>query len=131
MIARLLSKRLHRPEALRLLIRDVIGRRHRRLPLPWHVTEAAQWLLRAQQATPDEGVSGAYSFEDGWVASYPETTGYIIPTLLAVAEYSGDARYRDRALAMADWELGIQYPEGGFPGHFVDRQNPPIVFNTG
>jgi rhamnogalacturonyl hydrolase YesR len=131
MIAKLLSKRLHRPEALRLLISDAIGRRHRRLPLPWHVAEAAQWLLRAQQATPDDGVSGAYSFEDGWVASYPETTGYIIPTLLAVAEYSGDTRYRDRALAMADWELGIQYPEGGFPGHFVDRQNPPIVFNTG
>ena len=35
------------------------------------------------------------------------------------------------ALAMAEWELTVQYPEGGFPGHFVDRPNPPVVFNTG
>ena len=113
------------------MLKDALRIRHRRVALRRHVYEAAEWLLRAQQATPDDGVSGAYSFEDGWVASYPETTGYIIPTLLGVAEYLGDPRYRDRALAMAEWELGIQYPDGGFPGHFVDRRNPPIVFNTG
>lgn len=131
MIARLWRKRLHRPEALRLLLRDAVGMRHRRFALGRHVSEAAQWLLRAQDATPDGGVSGGYSFEDGWIASYPETTGYIIPTLLGVAEYTGDPGYRDRALAMAEWALSIQYPEGGFPGHFVDRRNPPVVFNTG
>ena len=131
MIAKLRRKRLHRPEALRLLLKDALGVRHRRFAVRRHVHEAAEWLLRAQQATPDHGVSGAYTFEDGWVASYPETTGYIVPTLLGVAEYMGDPRYRDAALAMAEWERTVQYPEGGFPGHFVDRPNPPVVFNTG
>jgi hypothetical protein len=32
---------------------------------------------------------------------------------------------------MADWLIGLQRPEGGFPGHFTDRSNPPVVFNTG
>ena len=75
MIASLWRKRLHRPEALRLLLGDTIRIRHHRVSLSRHVGEAAQWLLRAQQATPDDGVSGGYSFEDGWIASYPETTG--------------------------------------------------------
>jgi uncharacterized protein YyaL (SSP411 family) len=131
MIARIWKQRMHRPTALELLLRDILRRRHHRFALIGHVSEAARWLVRARLATPDDGVSGGYSFEDGWIASYPETTGYIIPTLLSVAEYTGDSSFYDHALAMAEWELGIQYPEGGFPGHFVDRKNPPVVFNTG
>src|SRR5712691_12790743 len=79
MITKLWRKRLHRPEALRLLLRDAVRLRHDRLALNRHVSEAAQWLLRAQRATPDDGVSGGYSFEDGWIASYPETTESIRP----------------------------------------------------
>ncbi len=30
---------------------------------------------------------GSYHLVDGWSASYPETTGYIIPTLFAAAEH--------------------------------------------
>lgn len=131
MIAKLLRKRLHRPEALRLILRDAVGIRGPQWDSHRHLTEAARWILRAQDATADGGVSAAYSFEDGWVASYPETTGYLIPTLLAFSEYSGEPVYRDRALAMAEWELTVQYAEGGFPGHFVDRRNSPVVFNTG
>ncbi|MGH7396395.1 MAG: hypothetical protein ACRELW_02565 [Candidatus Rokuibacteriota bacterium] len=131
MIARLLRKRLHRPEAIRLLIRDALGGRGPVLDNRRHLAEAARWILRAQAATPDTGVSGGYSFEDGWIASYPETTGYIIPTLLDYAAYAGESIYRDHALSMARWELGVQLESGGFPGHFVDRAHPPVVFNTG
>jgi uncharacterized protein YyaL (SSP411 family) len=92
---------------------------------------AAEWLLRAQEATPDNGVSGGYSFEDGWIPSYPETTGYIIPTLISYSEFSGDPAFRERALKMSEWELSCQLRSGAFPGHFVNRVNPPIVFNTG
>jgi hypothetical protein len=131
MIGRVLRKRLHRPEALGLLARDCWGQRGPVLSNQRHLEEAAQWLLRAQAATPDAGVSAAYSFEDGWAASYPETTGYIIPTLLRYADYCGNAEYRTQALAMAEWELTVQLSCGGFPGHFVDRSHPPVVFNTG
>ena len=131
MIRRILRKRLYRPEALTLLAREYRERRGPILSNQVHLAEAAQWILRAQAATPDEGVAGGYSFEDGWIASYPETTGYIIPTLLGYADYCSDPIYRERALAMARWELDVQLPDGGFPGHFVDSAHPPVVFNTG
>ena len=131
MIRKLLRKRLHRPEALGLLLHDLTGRRRPVQNARRHLVEAAEWILGAQAATPDDGVAGAYTFEDGWVASYPETTGYIVPTLLATAEVLEEPRYGAHALRMAGWLLTVQYDGGGFPGHFVDRRHPPIVFNTG
>jgi hypothetical protein len=124
-------KRLYRTEALRLMARDLRGWRGPVRAPGEHLDAAARWILRAQAATRDDGVSGGYSLEDGWIASYPETTGYIIPTLLAYADYSGKREYAAHALAMADWECAVQLPEGGFPGHFVNQTNPPAVFNTG
>jgi hypothetical protein len=131
MIATLWRKRLYRPEALRLVARDLRGWRGPVRPTAEHLEAAAQWVRRAQAATPDDGVAGGYSFEDGWIASYPETTGYLIPTLLAYADYSGTREWSALALAMAEWECAVQLPGGGFPGHFVDRTHPPVVFNTG
>ena len=131
MIRRLARARLYRRQPVVLLLRDLVGRRGPLLDRRVHLEEAARWLLRAQAATQDDGVAAAYSFEEGWVGSYPETTGYIIPTLLAYAERVDSEIYRKAALAMAEWELTVQTPEGGFPGHFVDRAHPPVVFNTG
>jgi hypothetical protein len=130
-IRAVLRKRLHRPEALALIASDLLGRRGPVRATSEHLDHAAQWILRAQAATPDDGVSGGYSLEDGWIASYPETTGYLIPTLLAYAERARNRALEARALAMAEWELTVQDPGGGFPGHFVDERHPPVVFNTG
>src|SRR5690242_18332310 len=131
MMARLWRRGLHRPEAVRVIARDLLGHRGPVLDTRVHLEAAAEWLLRAQTATPDDGVACGYSFEDRWVASYPETTGYIIVTLLAYAAYTGNREYEKRSLAMAEWELTLQHKDGGFPGQFVDRPNPAIVFNTG
>jgi hypothetical protein len=48
------------------------------------IAEGLAWLCRAQDhsASSDGGVARHYSLLDGWAPSYPETTGYIIPTLL-------------------------------------------------
>ena len=42
------------------------------------------WLRRAQEqsATHDGGAAHSFSWLSGWGSSYPETTGYIIPTLI-------------------------------------------------
>ena len=131
MIGKLLKKRIYRPEAVRLMAKDWLGVRGPILENHVHLKEAANWILRAQAATPDDGVSGGYSFDDGWIASYPETTGYIIPTLVEYSDYSGNPVYRQIALTMAEWLCTCQLDSGAFPGHFVDQQNPPAVFNTG
>src|SRR5262245_43115219 len=47
-----------------------------------------RWLCVAHDVTPDGGVAGCYNLVKGWGTSYPETTGYIIPTFLHYAEHT-------------------------------------------
>jgi len=90
---------------------------------------AVNWLLRAQESTPDEGM-GSFHMVNGWSSSYPETTGYIIPTLLQYAAERNDDNIRDAAIRAADWLISIQRPTGGWQGGRVNENKPPIVFNT-
>ena len=99
-----------------------------------HLQAAMDWLCAAQDATGSGGVSAFYDFaRGGWVPAYPETTGYIIPTLLDYASFTADDRYRSRAMRMADWLLTVQHEDGSFPigplwPHWKRR---PVVFDTG
>src|SRR5436190_16590779 len=76
-----------------------------------HLAHAAEWILRAQRATPDGGVAHSYDIRQGrWLASYPETTGYIIPTFYDYDQYFNQPHYRDAARRMAEWEVAVQQP---------------------
>jgi hypothetical protein len=94
------------------------------------------WLLRAQNATNDDGVSQGYfplSEQNGWKPSYPETTGYIITSLLNYArEYEREDIAR-AALRMADWEIDVQMSNGAVQGGKVcpPGQQTAAAFNTG
>ena len=98
---------------------------------------AVKWLLRAQQATQDNGVSLGYfpcRGESGaWMPSYPETTGYIITSLLSYAKRFDDSEAREAALRMARWEIEIQMPSGAVQGGPVcpPVQQTAAAFNTG
>ena len=98
---------------------------------------AVGWLLRAQQATPDDGVSlGWFPCERdgrGWRPSYPETTGYIITSLLEYAQRCADPEVQAAALRMARWEIDIQMPSGAVQGGPVcpPQHQTPAAFNTG
>lgn len=103
-----------------------------------HLAATAEWLARAHDQGNDAGVSRGYSAArisqvgyEGWEPSYPETTGYIIPTALLLAERFGDPSWRDRALRMADWEIAIQMESGAVMGSVVTARPSPAVFNTG
>ncbi len=98
------------------------------------IDEAIAWLKRAQikSTTGDGGVARHYSLVDGWGASYPETTGYIVPTLLAYADWKDDEDARRSAQRMLDWLVDIQFPDGGFQGGRIDSVPVvPVTFNTG
>ncbi|PYM33048.1 MAG: hypothetical protein DME15_12170, partial [Candidatus Rokuibacteriota bacterium] len=75
-------------------------------------------------------MSGGYDYHHGWLPPYPETTGYIIPTFLQYAAFSGEGGYVERALRMGDWEIEIQLPSGAIRGGMGVNEYP-IVFNTG
>jgi hypothetical protein len=72
-----------------------------------------------------------YSLRSGWGASYPETTGYIIPTLLNYANFTGKEEFTQRAIRMARWESKVQMREGAVMGGTVDNPPTPAIFNTG
>lgn len=96
--------------------------------------ESIGWLCLAQDRSrsADGGVARDYSLIHGWASSYPETTGYIVPTFLHYAERVNSAPIRERARRMADWLVSIQLPGGGFQGGKVDSKPVvPVTFNTG
>lgn len=95
------------------------------------VRAAASWLCRAQDASGDGGVSGRYLLSRGWTSSYPETTGYIVPTLVALSTALGDDTYRDRAARAVDFLLQVQLPDGGFPAlEIAENRTRPSPFNS-
>lgn len=101
-----------------------------------HLEQAIQWILRAQKATEDHGVSLGYfpvTLNAGWVSSYPETTGYIITTLLSYAKSYNRPEIKVAALKMADWEIEIQMVNGAVQGGPVcpAEQQTAAAFNTG
>jgi hypothetical protein len=89
------------------------------------------WILHAQR--PDGGVAAYYSLLTGYSDSYPEVTGYIVPTLYDFARSTGNEAARPAAERATDWLLSLQMPSGAFPGGLHGRESDgrPSVFNTG
>ena len=68
--------------------------------------KAIEWLKRAQNS--DGGIAAWLDGEHRH-KSYPEVTGYLIPTLLAYEE-------KELAQKCADWLVSIQHKDGSFDG---------------
>lgn len=96
------------------------------------VRAALDWLCASQDAAGAGGSCAYYVPWWGWFPPYPETTGYIIPTLLRAATAYGNPDYAARALRMGEWLLTLQMPDGAFPGglYRAGRPGRPSVFNT-
>ena len=89
------------------------------------------WMLDAQR--PDGGIAAYFSLFTGYSESYPEVTGYIIPTLYDFDRMAGDSAARKSAEHATHWLLSLQMPSGAFPGGLRghDRDAQSSVFNTG
>lgn len=125
-----------RPQHLGLIAGDLTGAAKQPvLDHEIHLQGAVDWLCRAQDLRNYQadagGVSAGWSFEDGWLPSYPETSGYIVETFLAASRVLGRPELVERAGRILDWELSIQNADGSFPGHFGEAGSRPVIFNTG
>jgi|SRR5271165_4236272 len=147
---------LHRPQRALPLIRKLASDTLRVTFEPRHLytyattkrssadalNSSMRWILDAQRS--DGGIAAYYSLLTGYSASYPEVTGYIVPTLYDFAHR--DFAHRDLArgshhaqddgaVAAAEratrWLLLLQTPEGAFPGGLQGAAVQPSVFNTG
>jgi uncharacterized protein YyaL (SSP411 family) len=91
------------------------------------------WLAASASACGDQCVSYGYDLRRGYLPPYPETTGYIIPTLYDYAARTGDEAWAVRARRFAEWEITLQLPTGAVQSgfHRAGAKQEPSVFNTG
>src|SRR5438270_1645808 len=102
-----------------------------KVPLQENLPAAYGWLCRAQDVTGDGGVAAWYHLFRGWATSYPETTGYIIPTFLVYSRLFDEPEAKRRAIQMADFECEVQLSSGAVRGGQMNIKAAPAVFNTG
>lgn len=95
-----------------------------------HLDAAVGWLMASIQATGGHAAAKAYRFALGWMAPYPEASGYILCTLLELARQRGEPHLRETARTIGDWLVSIQFPDGGFVGRELGVMDTPVVFNT-
>ncbi|MGD0986657.1 MAG: prenyltransferase/squalene oxidase repeat-containing protein [Candidatus Sulfotelmatobacter sp.] len=88
-----------------------------------------RWILDAQRA--DGGIAAYYSLLAGYSESYPEVTGYTVPTLYDFARVSGDDALIVAAERATAWLLSLQMSSGAFPGGLHGGASIPSVFNSG
>lgn len=91
-----------------------------------------RWILDAQR--PDGGIAAYYSLLTGYSQSYPEVTGYIIPTLYdfaRAASHGEEHEIVNAAERATRWLLTLQSSTGSFPGGLQGVAAQPSVFNTG
>ncbi|GAC91750.1 hypothetical protein KN10_2186 [Anoxybacillus flavithermus NBRC 109594] len=94
--------------------------------------DAVSWLKEAQDRSGSDGIAGWYDFrKQQYSAAYPETTGYIIGTLLRYGQAYEDEEAISRAIRAAKWLIEIQDQEGWIPAGLIDAKQGPAVFNTG
>jgi uncharacterized protein YyaL (SSP411 family) len=120
------------PALARAAARDIKRAAPRRGVPTGAIDAGIRWLVRTHEQTGRRGSAKAYSLVLGWRPAFPETTGYIIGTLLARAAQTGDRGLTEHARQMGDWEIEIQEAGGGImEGVVTQTPRRPIVFDTG
>lgn len=96
-----------------------------------HLDITGRWCQRSAEKGKG-GSSAHFSPVLGWSNPYPETTGYLIPTLLKLQQHFGDDSYRETAVQLGQWLLDIQNADGSWHGGLHPAKKPGgSVFNTG
>ena len=127
---RLFLRTLIHPSYLATLLNHYTGRLYQVNDDNYHLDAAISWINHSIDRNDGKGSSGIYTFHHGWLEPYPETSGYIIPTLISYSRLTNHVEYVERAIKLSDWEIDLQLSSGAIRGG-VGINAYPIVFNTG
>src|ERR1043166_4291128 len=96
-----------------------------------HLRLSRDWLLRS--INRQGGSRAHFSPLLRWSRAYPETSGYIATSLLALEDWIGDGKSVAAAVRIGRWLASIQEPAGYWRcGLFpYDARAAFSVFNTG
>ena len=93
------------------------------------------WLRRAQLNGTNKGMGFDRAFnlrQETWELPYPETTGYIISTLIKVAPKFPELKLLDAAKQAGEWLQETQFESGAICAkQWRPGNSKPSVFNTG
>jgi len=125
------NNHLYETPFLKRVLYDYLGKTGQTPSLDESLTKTFSWIKASFEATGDGGSAAYYHLGHGWKSSYPETTGYLIPTLYEYSRYSIDSYWAELAHKAAEWLIKIQYKEGGWQGLQIGVPCEPRIFNTG
>ena len=94
---------------------------------------ALDWIIKSLNHNGGNGSSAYYSNlypPFGWSKAYPETTGYLIPTLIDYDELYPELKLLDKSIQCGDWICSLAFENGALPGGLEGSKNESI-FNTG
>ena len=95
-----------------------------------HLLAGIEWIKKSE--TKYGGSSAVYNPILGWSKPYPETTGYLIPTLIQFSEIYKSPNEFDLAIRFGDWLLSIQNENGSWnSGTYPNKKGNDSIFNTG
>ena len=116
---------LQRPSHVSRMFRDIIQRDYPLEVDQHHAREAAAWLMRAQMATGQQGVSRGYSMNvAGWSPPDALASALTAMSLLTGGEWLADDKLIETAVAIGDWIITRQSDSGA-----VDCE-PEVVAKT-
>lgn len=121
---------LLKPPIFKNVVSDYFGYSGLLIDSEKSLNQTMAWVRNSFEATGDGGSSAYYHLFNGWQSSYPETTGYLIPTLLEYAELRNDEYWNALAIKAGDWLLSIQFENGAWQGGQIGKMSEPRVFNT-
>jgi len=95
-----------------------------------HLQVTMNWLVSSFEKNQQGSKALIWAFGK-WAKPYPETTGYIIPTLLDYADFIQSQQHRDYGYRLGEWLLKIQDADGYWHGGTHPPKKPnPSVFNS-
>lgn len=90
---------------------------------------ALEWVLKSIKVNGGKGSSAFFHLWEGWSDAYPETSGYLIETLLEYHTVFPDLRLDNLALGIGEWLISIQNPDGSFPAG-LGGKGEAVIFDT-
>lgn len=93
---------------------------------------AVQWLVDAQKNSQphDGGISAFYDVSSGWASSYPEVSGYLLPTIWR--NRNAGVNVEDCLSKLIHFLKTVQQSDGGYlGGTCAQPSKSSVAFNTG
>ena len=95
------------------------------------IDNSINWLLTCQKNSLDRGICTAYDLvEKKLTISFPETTGYIIPTLLEYSKLKQNDKIYNISKEMGEWIIDITRDDGGLGEAYGFYRPGPRIFTT-